>query len=301
MNYKLILENIFIKQDNHNQPNLLLYGNHNIDKYKILNEYLLKIDKIPLTQVIQNDILYFSNNTFKLFDISKIKKRDLDNFFNILFEIIKCKNYYNNKNRILIINNFNHISNSIQDKFRVIFEKYRLNTIFILISDNFNSISNPIKSRFLCLRIGDFTREEKISISYPLIKNLDYEKRIKIYDKIYQLSDKKDILNYTKNNYGLINNYHDIIKEIYLSIKNMKELNLIKLKEYAYLLEKYHIKYFHRDLFNILASDIISIINIKNILLMINECEIKYNHCFNRILSNEYLLLLIFNETRKIR
>jgi len=39
----------------------------------------------------------------------------------------------------------------------------------------------------------------------------------------------------------------DIIKHIYESVKNMKTLNLQKIKDYAYILEKYHIKYFHRD------------------------------------------------------
>ena len=298
MNYELILEKYFNSLNQQNQPNILLYGNHMINKYDILNKYLLKINDHPLTQIIKNDIVYFKNNTIILFDISSIKNKNIKFFFDILFEILKCKNYYIKKNRFLILNNFNHINKNIQDKFRVIFEKYRINTVFILISDTFNSILNPIKSRFLSLRIRDYNKEEKISISYPLIKNLNYDKRIKIYDKIYQLSEKNDILNYTKNNYGLLNDHIDIIKEIYLSIKNMKELNLPKIKEYAYMIEKYHLKYFHRAFFNIITIDIFSLIYIKKILNIISECEKKYNNSFNPILLTEYLLLMIFNETR---
>jgi len=296
MNYKLILGNALKSVD---QPNLIIYGHHTIDKLAILNEFLSDIDKKPLTPRLKNDIKYSDNNTITLFDMSQIKKKHSKSFFGILFEIIKCKNYYINNNRIIIINNFDYINKEIQDKFRVIFEKYRINTVFILLSNNLTSIINSIISRFLCIRISCSTIEEKISISYPLIKKLTYEKRCKIYDKIYQLSDKNEIIKYTKTNYGLINDYNDVIRYIYLSIKHMKVFDLSTLKEYAYMIEKYHIKHFHREFLNYLTEDLIlSNEKIKNILFMITECEFKYHTSFNRILSNEYLLLIIFNETR---
>ena len=64
------------------------------------------------------------------------------------------------------------------------------------------------------------------------------------------------------------------------------------------MIEKYHLKYFHRAFFNILTIDIFSLISIKKILNIISECEQKYNNSFNPILLTEYLLLMIFNETR---
>ena len=293
MNYKLILEKAFISYD---KPNLILYGYHKIDKYEILKEYL-KLDKYPLTEMNKYDIKYHSNNTIKLFDMNTIKKSKIESFFNLVFEIVKCKNYYITDNRLLILNNFNNIDKTIQDRFRVIFEKYRKTTVFILITDNYNSVLKPVSSRFLSIRIRDLVIQEKISISYPIIKNLTYDKRIKIYDKIYDNSDKNIIINYSKNNYGLINDHKDIIKYIYESIKNMKTLNLQKIKDYAYILEKYHIKYFHRDFLKLVLENINTDLYKKSI-FTIMEIEFRYNKSFNRIISNEFLLIFIYNLSR---
>ena len=290
MNYKLILEKAF---DSNDKPNLILYGYHKIDKYEILKEYL-KLDKYPLTEMNKYDIKYHSNNTIKLFDMDTIKKSKIESFFNLVFEIVKCKNYYITDNRLLILNNFNNINKTIQDRFRVIFEKYRKTTVFILITDNYNSIFKPVSSRFLSIRIRDLVNQEKISISYPIIKNLTYDKRIKIYDKIYDNSDKNIIINYSKNNYGLINDYKDIIKHIYESIKNMKTLNLKKIKDYAYILEKYHIKYFHRYFLKLVLENINNDLYKKSV-FTIMEIEARYIKSFNRILSNEFLLIFIYN------
>ena len=290
MNYKLILEKAFISYD---KPNLILYGYHKINKYEILKEYL-KLDKYPLTEMNKYDIKYHSNNTIKLFNMNTIKKSKIESFFNLVFEIVKYKNYYITDNRLLILNNFNNIDKTIQDRFRVIFEKYRKTTVFILITDNYNSILKPVSSRFLSIRIRDLVVQEKISISYPIIKNLTYDKRIKIYDKIYDNSDKNIIINYSENNYGLINDYKDIIKHIYESIKNMKTLNLQKIKDYAYILEKYHIKYFHRDFLKLVLENINTDLYKKSV-FTIMEIEFRYNKSFNRILSNEFLLIFIYN------
>jgi len=294
MNYKLVLEKALATYD---QPNLILYGNHTINKLNILKEYL-KINEYQLTEAIQNDISYLSSNTLKLFDMSLIKKSKISSFFTIISEIVKCKNYYINNNRILILYNFNHIYREIQDRFRVIFEKYRKNTVFIIITDNINSVSAPIISRFLSIRITDIHRNKKIALCYPIIKNLTYDKRCVIYDKIYQLSDEKNILNYGKQNYGLLNNYDDIIKYIYLSIKNMKSLDLSLIKDYAYMIEKYHVKYFHSEILKIMIDDI-TMHEYQDIIKIIANCEMRYKKSFNRILSNEFLLMFIYEKTRK--
>lgn len=291
MNYKHILEKALISL---NKPNLLLYGYHKIDKYKILKNYLGFSESIT-NEIIQNDIKYHSNHKILSFDMNTIKRSKIENLFILLLEKIKYKNYYINENRIIILYNFNHIDKSIQDRFRVIFEKYRINTIFILITDYYNSVYNPIKSRFLSIRIRDLSNEDKISISYPIIKNLSYDKRIKIYDKIYDHSDKDIIIKYCINNYGLLNDYQDIINNIYNSLKNMKKINLSKIKDYAYSLEKYHLKNFHSDFLKIMIDDL-KYDMISNIIFKITEIETKYKNSFNRILSNELLLIFIHSK-----
>jgi hypothetical protein len=293
MNYKLVLEKALKSPI---QPNLILYGNHTINKLNILKEYL-QVNEYQLTELIKNDISYLSNNSLKLFDMSYVKKSKIPPFFNLISEIVKCKNYYIDKNRILILYNFNHVHREIQDRFRVIFEKYRNNTVFIIITDNINSVSAPIISRFLPIRITNIHRDKKIALCYPIVKDLTYDKRCIIYDKIYQLSGEKTIMHYSEYNYGLLNNYDDIIKYIYLSIKDMKCLDLSLLKEYAYMIEKYHIQYFHSELLKIMIDDS-DIYEYENIIKKITDCEMRYKKSFNRILSNEFLLMFIYEKTR---
>jgi replication-associated recombination protein RarA len=287
MNYKPILKKTLASK---NTPNLILYGHHKINKEEILNEYL---DIKSCNEMTKYDINYHSNQFFKIFNMNNIKRSKINNFFSLIFEILQCKNYYIEKNRILILKNFNHIDKSIQDRFRVIFEKYRINTLFILTTDYYNSILNPIKSRFLSIRIRDLSRADKISISYPVIKNLTYDKRIKIYDKIYEYNDKNIILNFSKNNYGLINNRKDLIENIYHSLKNMKFLDLSKIKDYAYNLEKYHLNNFHSDFLKLIIDEFHNI-KLKECIFKISDIEYNYKKSFNRILSNEFLLIFIY-------
>ena len=287
MNYKPILKKALSSK---NTPNLILYGYHKINKIQILNEYL---NTNNVNETKKYDIKYYSNLNIKIFDMNLIKRSKIEDFFTLLSESIKCKNYYIENNRILIIQNFNHIDKNIQDRLRVIFEKYRINTLFILTTDYYNSILNPIKSRFLSIRIRDLSRKDKISISYPIIKNLTYDKRIKIYDHIYKQNDKNCILNYSHNNYGLIKDYEDIIKKIYYSLKNMNQLDLTIIKQYAYSLEKYHINNFHNDFLKLIINDYHKI-KLKEFIFKITNIEFIYKKSYNRILSNEFLLILIY-------
>lgn len=293
MNYNPILKKALASK---NTPNLILYGHHKINKEEILNEYLNTENIIKTTKY---DINYHSNQFFKIFNMDNIKRSKINNFFTLLSEIIRCKNYYIEQNRILILKNFNHIDKPIQDRFRVLFEKYRINTLFILTTDYYNSILNPIQSRFLSIRIRELSRTDKISISYPVIKNLTYDKRIKIYDKIYEYNDKNIILNFSKNNYGLINNHRDLIENIYHSLKNMKVLDLSQIKDYAYNLEKYHLNNFHSDFLKLIIDEFHNI-KLKECVFKISDIEYNYKKSFNRILSNEFLLIFIYESLKNL-
>ena len=276
MNYKPILNKFFKSK---NTPNLILYGFHSIDKFNILKEF------ININNCILNtnyNIKYYSNNDIKIFDMKDIKNSKIEIFFTIIFEIIKCKNFYSDNLRILILKNFNHIHKNIQNRFRVIFEKYRINLLFIIITDNYDSIFSPIKSRFL-------------SITYPYIKNLTYDKRCKIYDTIYKYSNNDTLINYSKNNYGLLKDHYNILENIYYSLKNIKNLDLNLIKKYAYSLEKYHINNFHSDFLKITINDLKNDnLKLKELVFTISDIEMRYKKSFNNILSNEFLLIFIY-------
>ena len=105
------------------------------------------------------------HHNYILFDMNQLNKNNILYFFNNLMEIIRSKDYYNNSMRIIIFNNFNLIKNIIQNKLRVILEKYRSTTLFILITHKYNSIINPIRSRCLSIRFPSLTPYEKRNLT----------------------------------------------------------------------------------------------------------------------------------------
>ena len=78
----------------------------------------------------------------------------------------------------------------------------------------------------------------------------------------------------------------------------MKSLDLSLIKDYAYMIEKYHVKYFHSEILKIMIDDI-TMHEYQDIIKIIANCEMRYKKSFNRILSNEFLLMFIYEKTRK--
>ena len=295
MNYKHILREIFNYKDT---PNIILSGSYKINKLSILYDYISKDNN----KTTKYNIDYIYHRDYKIFDMLQINKSKEDIFFELLFENIQCKNYYSDF-KIIILDNFNLISNKIQNKFRVIFEKYRTTTMFILITDKLNSIINPIQSRFLMIRIKEILPSEKRNISRVYLKDLSYIKKSKIYDKIYKLSDNSDIKNYSINHEGILLDHKDIYMKIVEKICSIKEINkntIIIIKKISYYIEKYNIKYFHREILDILMNDNILTNNTKsNLCKCVIDNEYNYIKSNNKILSNENLfinLVSILNE-----
>ena len=230
MNYKLILKKLLVY---HNLPNLILSGVDTIDKLSILMNILRKKDESVPLLLEKHDIRWKSTMTYKIFDMNNIKNKNSIFFFNIITEIISSKNYYTDENRIVVLNNFNNIHINIQNKFRVIFEKYRSTTVFILITSRLNSIMNPLISRFLMIRVNDGTRKEKRDISRVYLNDLSYEKKSIVYDKIYKLSDRNEITYYSEFHDGILMNHLSIYDKLYqsiISIDSITEETMVKIK-----------------------------------------------------------------------
>ena len=75
----------------------------------------------------------------------------------------------------------------------------------------------------------------------------------------------------------------------------MKDCNLNLIKEYAYNIEKHHIKNFHSDFLKLILKDLrMDIYKFKGIVDAISEIEMRYKKSYNYILSNELLLIFIY-------
>ena len=109
-----------------NCPNLILYGDKHVGKnyelMKILNQSISEKNNKIITE---KDIVKITNSFYSIFDLKQICNKNIHKFFNILIELIQSKNYYINRSyRIIIFKNFNLIKHIIQQKLRVIIEKY---------------------------------------------------------------------------------------------------------------------------------------------------------------------------------
>ena len=300
MDYKLILNKAL---SSNNSPNIILSGPDTIDKRSILMNILMKLDGGSPMHLMKHDIKWISNRTYKIFDMYHITNKKRKHFCQIINEIIFAKNYYST-HRIVVLDNFNNIHKGIQNKFRVIFEKFRTTTLFILITGRLNSIIGPIISRFLMIRINDITYKEKRIIARSHLKDMTYDNKSIIYDKIYKLSDETEISMYSQLNDGILMKHRTIYETIFIEINSITEINyhsMIKIKELSYNIEKYNLKGFHRFILSSFLNDFKLSYSVHcKICKLLAKCEYNYHKSFNTILSIENCILsliYILNET----
>ena len=281
-----------------NCPNLIIYSHKDIDKLNIIISILKDINNIPL-KIIKDKITWKSNPVYKIFNLEYITNKNISYFFIILNELIYSKNFYlKDHKRIIIFNNFNKISYNLQTRLRVIIEKYRLTTIFIFITNNFTSILEPIKSRCLCIRIPALSTKEKRKLSKGIIKELSYNKKTIIYDKIYELNNNNEIKFYSEFNEGLFLNYKTIYEIIYKKILRISQKDkLIKkdiedIREIAYNIQKYNLYDIYQGFLSLFIIDpkYTFITKIK-IIKLFGESEYNYQKSYRSLIHIENLFI----------
>jgi hypothetical protein len=265
---------------NNTCPNIIFYG-HQIK----LQDYLIHVFG-NTKEMIKDKIIYNNNSNCKIFDISLLKSKNIDDLFNLLFSIIRSENYYSKFGQhIIIFNNYDNISQGIQNKLRVIIEKYRKTTQFVMITNKINTIINPIKSRCLCIRIPNMTMKEKRDLSRTYLKDKSYEEKIPVYDCIYALNDKDDIIKYSEYN-EYIKTHENIHLKIYQKFQgwvdewiNNDNIILSEIKEYSYNILKYSLGDIHFRLYTYFIKDPKYTMNQK---YKITKCITNYEYEFTK-------------------
>lgn len=290
MLYKHILSKSLLYNDS---PNIIIYNSKNVDSFKILLEYLKDINSDVIREIIDK-ISWESNSLYKIFDMENINNKNVDTFFSIINELILTKNYFTSYKKIIILKNFNLIKLVIQSKLRVIIEKYHSTTRWILLTNKYNSIINPINSRCLLIRIPEQSKKDKRLICRENIKDISYDKRIKIYDKIYELDDINKILFYSEYNDGLINEYNSIYDNIYIKINNYKSVkdNIDDIRELSYNIIKYNVNDIYCNLLKLYINDN-KYFNTKKkkFIKIFSELENKYIKSFHDVIHIENLII----------
>lgn len=244
-----------------NCPNLILYGDKQVGKtyelMKILNDIIpKKSNKI----IREKDITRITNLLYTIFDLNELSNKTIIEFFNIILDLVQSKNYYYGRSyRIIVFKNFNCIKQSIQQKLRVIIEKYRSTTIFILITHKFGSIMNPIQSRCLCIRFPGLTHSKKRELIRNIVPDKSYQIRSSIYDKSYKTNNISDIEIYSKF-YGFnnFNTPYEIIIHQFELILNKNKLikkDIIWIKDISYKIQKYNLYNFYTEFLILLLNN----------------------------------------------
>ena len=279
-------------------PNLIIYG-HQQTFEKLLLNLVKQLNNSPLQELYTSNLPWKSNQLCKIFNMELLTGKNSDIFFDLLYQIIKSKNYYSGINyRIIILQRYNRISHQIQSKLRVIIEKYRITTIFILLTDKFTSVLEPIKSRCLCIRIPGLDLKDKRHISREIIKDLPYEKKSIIYDKIYLTKNSTELQLFSKYNEGLFQGYDTIYELIYNDLiyimekSKIKEKDIIHIRELSYQIGKYNLYDIHRELLSLCISDPKFTFTKKSQLTkLLSEAEYEYQKSYRSVIHIENLLI----------
>ena len=285
----ILKKNIF----NNTCPNIIFYG-HQIKLQDYLNDVFGHTK-----DVTKGKIIYNNNSNCKIFDINTINTKDFNDFFKLLFEIIRSENYYSKLGQhIIIFNNYDNISQGIQNKLRVIIEKYRKTTQFVMVTNKINTIINPIKSRCLCIRIPNMSMKEKRNLSRTYLKDKSYEEKIPVYDCIYSLNDKDDIIKYSEYN-EYIKTHEDIYLKIYKKFQgwidewnNNDNIILSEIKEYSYNILKYSLVDIHFRLYEYLLKDPKYTLKQKKELTdSIAKCEHEFSKSYRSLVHIESMFI----------
>ena len=284
--YDKIRDNLTRLMKHKNHPNILLY---NVNDHKLMIQVLHNIYNITKDIIIQKkNISYIQNNIYYEFNMKYIKYKNKVEWLEILKDLIMTKDYYLNKKKIIILNNYSHLNFSIQNILKVIIEK-NYHITFILICEKITNILEAIKSRFIMIRIPNNLYYKK----YKLLKDIKIDEYIKHKNQSIEYIEQLKITNNLNENM-LINNF---IEWIFLQF-NMNEYNIIKkIKEISYLIISINIShtiFIIKLLEHLLQNS--KIINKKKykIIYLMSDFDYKYIKSYYNMIHMENLLLGVY-------
>ena len=239
-NYNNFFFNLVNLYNNQSLPNQLIFsGKKGIGKstfaYHLINyifsinedfKYDLKHLEINSMNKSFNLIQNHSHPNFYLIDLADEKKnieisqiRNMYNFAN--------KSAFNNKERIILIDNAENLSLSSSSALLKIIEEPNNNVFFILILDNNKSVSSTLLSR--CIKFNlNMTSNESLDTTNKIIKNNLLDLINPDFLHYYNTpGDFLNLLNFTKNkNIDILKlNLKDLIKLLIETTDYKKDLN----------------------------------------------------------------------------
>lgn len=230
-----------------NVPNMIVYGrpfmyHYFMDLYYDIN----KINKGDIRDKNIERLYYKCSQTHYEFDCKKFNKDNCDDFNEIFKSLIETKDYYINlSHKTIIFYNCDILKTSLQNKFRVIIEKYRKTCVFVFLCYKINRLIDPLKSRCILLRIPQLSIYQKCQITAKIDNQKDIFLKNKIYDYLGMFPSTHDVraIDMCKEKlHDFKNQYHSLADKIIkiIEIKNMTIHYYTLIKEYSYNILKYN-------------------------------------------------------------
>lgn len=145
-----------------NHPNLLLYGANGNDSYTCFFDILCKQHpSLKLQAVTENSFSYERYLWYYEFTFHGIQKKNRDLFWKHLLEIVSTSSTSGTK-RMVVFKDTCKMNRSLQDKMRVLLEKYSRYNTFVIFTVNITSLSEAFRSRFLNIRFPIETNQDKL-------------------------------------------------------------------------------------------------------------------------------------------
>jgi hypothetical protein len=279
-----------------NVPNMIIYGKSLMNQ-RILSYYYDIMSIKHINEMTFNNFSYRSSLYHSEIDIKKINKENINHFYDLLKKKINHREYYTDKKyKTIIFYNCDAIKISIQNRLRVIIEKYRETTIFIFISHKINNIIVPIKSRCVLIRIPNETMYDKCKIIKNCPNDQTYKNKIYDYLTLFSSVKDKDAIISNLNEIKDFESHYHILSSQILHIINIELSSSCfkKLKEYAYFILKYNL---HIPLlFKILLNEITNKIVLTNkiifeIVKLFSDTDYQLIYSYKKIIVLEGFLL----------
>jgi hypothetical protein len=218
--YSSLSKNVF--------QNTILYGIKETGKTLLVKTILKELYNSPERIIQKEKLTYYSSSYYTFFDCHQIFNKQL--FIQIIKEIVKSYNYYQDSYQLIIIDHFEEIPILYQNIFKVIFEKSYKNARFLLITNQLNRIINPIQSRCFMVRI-----KTSLSSDKWFHYNQLFQKDLSCKNNFDELSLKE--LNKQINLYG--SQIPSLITLITKQIYNLcqESFSLSKIKELSNMIE----------------------------------------------------------------
>lgn len=272
----------FLKHKNH--PNIILYGNQGIGKTILIKTVLHELFHINLKRKVMEDyILYLSDNIY-YFNCSYIQNKKA--FITYIKDIIKSYDHFNNQIKYIIFDQFNNISDIIQNSLKVIIEKAYYTCKFIIITNNYNKVINPIRSRCIGIRIPSPNQNDK----YIYLKTF-FNKRNIFYNRSNLFEDCKISLVQDIINKYSIKNYIDIqdlfYREMYrlITIPELTKGNIIEIRKLSSKIKELNI-----PLTQLIQRFILEN-NTSKVIRICAENEVRINNSYRELMHIESLIL----------